>query len=756
MKTKRLLVILLSAAMLFALCAFGPGMGAGAAGPLPGETLPFGEYPQSPVTDTALTGQLDIIGQGDDVPLNGARYAWKNGTWFLYEPIEWRVLQASGSSLYLMAEKVLDAGPLEREDELSDEVELALGVSNLSVSIYAPLILEELAWRAAGSSPELAGWLQPMYYLCKLDPRTQFLKPGCSCWGGPHLYVIEPEIFLPTVQEVASPAFAPYRVAAPTEYAVAAGVYTDGASARWWTADTDSVPHYGYGVAYVGQTSSVPGTGINYDGSPISPAFIFAGPNTNAKNVLTDPKMGLRPVIKIDPAALDTPVTATFIDYDGTTQTTRTVNAAIPYGESAVTIMPPAQNTCSGWTPLGWTTSDLADAEPSAATAITVSGDTTFYGLYSKDLTLDYKVNGELRLDLRQMGQQRANSANITATADPQFTLHNITHPQYDFEGWTDNLTLEDYGAGQLLAIARNTTLVARLNTRSHTVTYDYWTNGGQSAAKATDTVYEGRQIDLTPTASKASWNFVGWNTAAGAAAGLPSMAMGAEDVTLYAIFQPIRVTGVYFTLHDWLNNPADALVYRWLEANIEPADAANQTVDWGTIPDPQGVVEIVDDSNDNHIRLIKVKAIGDVVFATATTQDGAYVAYCKVESTSDGVKITFTGPKTTMGANAQLQLEAAMIMAGAANGDANWSSDNTDVATVDGTGLVETHENGMAVITGTIELENSDSVMAEFAVVVDDGGDNNDGSQLKWWQKLPPWLQFILRWLCFGWVWMK
>ena len=25
-----------------------------------------------------------------------------------------------------------------------------------------------------------------------------------------------------------------------------------------------------------------------------------------------------------------------------------------------------------------------------------------------------------------------------------------------------------------------------------------------------------------------------------------------------------------------------------------------------------------------------------------------------------------------------------------------------------------------------------------------------------KWWQKLPSWLQFTLRWLCFGWLWMK
>jgi hypothetical protein len=26
----------------------------------------------------------------------------------------------------------------------------------------------------------------------------------------------------------------------------------------------------------------------------------------------------------------------------------------------------------------------------------------------------------------------------------------------------------------------------------------------------------------------------------------------------------------------------------------------------------------------------------------------------------------------------------------------------------------------------------------------------------LKWWQRLPPFLQFLLRWVCFGWIWMR
>ena len=38
------------------------------------------------------------------------------------------------------------------------------------------------------------------------------------------------------------------------------------------------------------------------------------------------------------------------------------------------------------------------------------------------------------------------------------------------------------------------------------------------------------------------------------------------------------------------------------------------------------------------------------------------------------------------------------------------------------------------------------DSTMAKIEV--------RDGQ--KWWQLLPPFVQFLLRWLCFGWIWMK
>ena len=41
---------------------------------------------------------------------------------------------------------------------------------------------------------------------------------------------------------------------------------------------------------------------------------------------------------------------------------------------------------------------------------------------------------------------------------------------------------------------------------------------------------------------------------------------------------------------------------------------------------------------------------------------------------------------------------------------------------------------------------------------VIEESGSNPPAPTpvLKWWQKLSAWLQWILRWLCFGWIWMK
>ena len=75
------------------------------------------------------------------------------------------------------------------------------------------------------------------------------------------------------------------------------------------------------------------------------------------------------------------------------------------------------------------------------------------------------------------------------------------------------------------------------------TVTYDYSTNGGTSSTKTSDSVLVNTAIDLTPTATKSGWTFVGWNTDQNATVALSSLTMSANDVTLYAIYRKEAVT---------------------------------------------------------------------------------------------------------------------------------------------------------------------------------------------------------------------
>ena len=74
-------------------------------------------------------------------------------------------------------------------------------------------------------------------------------------------------------------------------------------------------------------------------------------------------------------------------------------------------------------------------------------------------------------------------------------------------------------------------------------VTYDYTTNGGENSNAVNDYVAEGSNVNLEYTATKAGYEFMGWNTDKGAVTGLKSLSMPSNNVTLYAIFRKIDTT---------------------------------------------------------------------------------------------------------------------------------------------------------------------------------------------------------------------
>ena len=74
-------------------------------------------------------------------------------------------------------------------------------------------------------------------------------------------------------------------------------------------------------------------------------------------------------------------------------------------------------------------------------------------------------------------------------------------------------------------------------------VTYDYTTNGGESSNAVNNYVAENTEVNLSYTASKAGYEFMGWNTDKDAVTGLESYTMPANNTTLYAIFRKIDTT---------------------------------------------------------------------------------------------------------------------------------------------------------------------------------------------------------------------
>ena len=143
------------------------------------------------------------------------------------------------------------------------------------------------------------------------------------------------------------------------------------------------------------------------------------------------------------------------------------------------------------------------------------------------------------------------------------------------------------------------------------------------------------------------------------------------------------------------------------LTGTIEPATATNQNVEWTTTDATVATV--------NASGLITATGSG---FATimARTEDGGYVASCKVVVEQPVTSITLSTTDTTVRKGDYFWLFATVNPSNATNQNIVWSSNNTAVATVDSDGMVTGVEAGDAFITAT----SADSgVTARCQVVV-------------------------------------
>ena len=170
------------------------------------------------------------------------------------------------------------------------------------------------------------------------------------------------------------------------------------------------------------------------------------------------------------------------------------------------------------------------------ATSTTFTEDTTLYAHWTVNkYTIKYNANG---------GTGTMSSTSATYGIPVMLNGNTFTRTGWTFMGWSTStsgsVVYDDKQYVESLSSTNGATvnLYAVWSINSYNVTYDYSTNGGTSASKTTANVNYGDAIDLSVTASKSGYTFVGWNTDPTATTGLTSLTMSTNNVKLYAIFK--------------------------------------------------------------------------------------------------------------------------------------------------------------------------------------------------------------------------
>ena len=138
--------------------------------------------------------------------------------------------------------------------------------------------------------------------------------------------------------------------------------------------------------------------------------------------------------------------TATFIDYNGTSQRTIT-RSAIAYGNGSAggvgnqygSISVPGQGTFNGWTSTGWSTGTAANSGSTTPISTGLNSNPIYYGLYQQTIWLAYNSYGRGNAPGTQYGTRFTNSYSINNVLNPTFTVGaGMSYPEYMFLGWCE------------------------------------------------------------------------------------------------------------------------------------------------------------------------------------------------------------------------------------------------------------------------------------------------------------------------------
>ena len=197
--------------------------------------------------------------------------------------------------------------------------------------------------------------------------------------------------------------------------------------------------------------------------------------------------------------------------------------------------------TRAGYDFNGWYTAatggTLVGTKGSSYTAADGVKSVQLYAHWTARTDTVYKVNVYI-MDTKGAYPSSARVFSYKGTTDTTATIKADTY----FPDTSGQFSRDDSKTNKLsgnIAGDGSLVLTVYIKRASHTVTYNYTKNGGTSVSISpnTKTVYYQGDVDLTVTAAKSGWTFVGWNTDSTKTTKLTSLKMSKSNIELFAIF---------------------------------------------------------------------------------------------------------------------------------------------------------------------------------------------------------------------------
>ena len=212
----------------------------------------------------------------------------------------------------------------------------------------------------------------------------------------------------------------------------------------------------------------------NYNSNQYNPGSSFA--LDSSKNGIT-----------LTATASGSTYTATFNKNGATTISSTSLSCTVTSGDSC-TINTSPSITREGYTIHGWSTDQNAHTGITAGGALTLSGNTTYYAITSKEVTLTFNRNGNTSQTVNGGTASTATTVTDSCTIWNNTTECNITAPTITMEGYTIHgyssgaTTYTNYWAcGTQRAVSDNYTWYAQTSIAAKTVTITFNRNGNTS-----------------------------------------------------------------------------------------------------------------------------------------------------------------------------------------------------------------------------------------------------------------------------------